>query len=155
MKLQISLLVSIKTVAVPTKTASIGANAFDGCTSLTSVAIYNTNPTVADTAFSGVTAMLTAQPNLLKQVSANTTNESGAYSWAGGTFTLTRGYCGAAGNVENISWSLSSDKKTLTIGGAGAMTDWSSENRPGWYSAKDTIETVTIGGSVARMPSPA
>jgi hypothetical protein len=54
------------------------------------------------------------------------------------------GTCG-----ENLTWTLSSDEKTLTISGTGAMEDYS-EPSP-WFSYRSSITTVVIGNGVTSI----
>ena len=54
------------------------------------------------------------------------------------------GTCG-----EGLSWTLSGG--VLSIGGTGAMTDFSDKNMPPWYEQASEIVTVSIGEGVTRI----
>lgn len=60
---------------------------------------------------------------------------------------LNSGSCG-----ENLTYSLTSDG-VLTISGEGEMTDWGNwgDNRPPWYSHRDSITSVHIPSSVTSI----
>ena len=53
------------------------------------------------------------------------------------------GNCGKDG--DNLTWSVDSDRKTLTISGSGEMMDFDSDwrSRP-WYQHNSTIQTVIL-----------
>ncbi|MCQ2435750.1 MAG: leucine-rich repeat domain-containing protein [Clostridia bacterium] len=55
------------------------------------------------------------------------------------------GMCG-----DNLTWSLD-DAGKLTISGTGAMIDWSSPDRVPWYSHRDDIRSVEIGGNITTI----
>ena len=57
----------------------------------------------------------------------------------------TSGTCG-----DNLTWSYDDSTYTLTISGTGAMTDYSSSNRP-WKSYVGSIKTVVIEDSVTSI----
>lgn len=59
---------------------------------------------------------------------------------------ITRGTCG-----DNLTWVLDSDG-TLTISGAGAMTDYSTYGAP-WYSYCSEITSVVINAGVTSIGS--
>lgn len=54
------------------------------------------------------------------------------------------GTCGAIGNENELSWSLSCDASTLTISGSGAMKDWSAETDVPWYNWRESITSVVL-----------
>ena len=62
------------------------------------------------------------------------------------------GTCGAEGNENNVTWSLSCDS-VLIISGTGEMKDWSSESAVPWYAYKDAIRSVVINEGVTRIGS--
>lgn len=62
------------------------------------------------------------------------------------------GTCGAEGNENNVTWSLSCDG-VLIISGTGEMKDWSSESAVPWYAYKDAIRSVVINEGVTRIGS--
>ena len=53
------------------------------------------------------------------------------------------GTCGSG-----VYWELSSDRKTLTISGSGAMWDFEMTEDQPWYDADETITKVIIGNSI-------
>ncbi len=57
----------------------------------------------------------------------------------------TGGTCG-----DNLTWSYSKSKKTLTISGSGEMWNWQTDN-PEWYSFHDDIEKVVIKSGVTSI----
>lgn len=57
----------------------------------------------------------------------------------------TSGTCG-----DNLTWSLTASRNTLTISGSGTMYDYQEGKAP-WYSQKGTITQVVIGESVTSI----
>ena len=58
------------------------------------------------------------------------------------------GKCG-----ENLTWTYKEATKTLTISGTGEMNDYSDPNYAPWYSYRENILKVSIGGSVTTIGS--
>lgn len=60
------------------------------------------------------------------------------------------GTCGAAGNEDNVTWSLSCDS-VLTISGTGAMKDWNTSGNTPWYAYKDAIRHLIVEKGVTTI----
>ena len=54
------------------------------------------------------------------------------------------GTCGSS-----LTWSF--DGNTLTISGSGAMTDYSAENLPPWYSFRESITRISLPDGLSRV----
>ncbi|MDR1405101.1 MAG: leucine-rich repeat domain-containing protein, partial [Candidatus Methanoplasma sp.] len=54
-----------------------------------------------------------------------------------------------SGNAGPLTWDLTGN--TLTIGGTGAMPDYSDTNRPPWYNHRSSIANVEIGSDVVSI----
>ena len=56
--------------------------------------------------------------------------------------------------TSDVTWELTDSNTVLTLGGTGAMPDFTvdiSTNDIPWYSAKDTITTVKVGSGITRF----
>ena len=60
------------------------------------------------------------------------------------------GTCGAAGNEKNVTWMLSQDG-TLTIGGNGAMADYTTNVHGPWHANREAIRTLVIESGVTSI----
>lgn len=62
-------------------------------------------------------------------------------------FMKYRGNCGAEGDGSHLTWEVTTDRKTLTITGSGAMADYNETNRP-WMDkieeAKETLKSMYL-----------
>ena len=148
---------SLKSVFMPETITEIQGPAFNsmfsGCTSLKDVYAYWTTNVPTSANLDGIHDRPSTKITL--HIPCNTTEAYQTASWhtkfvlkeelAGGT-------CGAVGDENEVSWSLSCDG-TLTINGTGAMKDWSSESAVPWYAYKDAIRSVVINEGVTRIGS--
>ena len=71
------------------------------------------------------------------------------YNYSSAT-VVTSGSCGV--NGANLTWTLNSNG-ALTVSGAGAMTDYSFENRTPWFEYRDSIIAVVIESGVTNIGS--
>lgn len=60
------------------------------------------------------------------------------------------GTCGADGNEDNVTWSLSCDS-VLTVSGTGAMRDWNTSGNTPWYAYKDAIRHLIVEKGVTTI----
>lgn len=63
-----------------------------------------------------------------------------------GSASASGGSCGSS-----VYWNLSSDGKTLTISGTGAMADYEFEEEQPWYESRGTITKLTIGNGITAL----
>jgi len=64
------------------------------------------------------------------------------------------GNCGATGDGSHLTWAVSTDGKTLTITGSGAMANFANFSAKPWDDHEDTIETVVFveqGGNITHI----
>ena len=119
---------------------AIAADAFSGCTALTTVIMEPTTPpTLGNDAFANCNELANIY------VPAGT---SGAYKTAWADYASKIEDYGTCGT--NVYWSYNSDSKTLTIFGTGAMADYSYSYRP-WYNYLNDITTVDIRDGVTTI----
>ena len=126
----------------PTITA-IGANAFSGCTALTTANILGTGVTIADGAFDGNAT----GRRIFVPVSAIA--GYGESSHAADIYAT--GQCGPTGSESDITWELNAKTMALSISGTGAMADYASSSNVPWYSAHSLIKSATIGSGITTV----
>ena len=120
----------------------IGTYAFRGCGDLAELYFYSNAPTIAEDAFTGVTA------NAKYESYYNWTEEDfqdygGSLTWSQNVYVEPELASGTHG--ENASWTLS-QYGTLTVTGEGEMENMTSAEGYGWYEYRDQIRQVTISG---------
>ena len=162
----------IKDIVIPDGMTSIGNQQFYGCSGLTTVTIPNSVKSIGDFAFngcSGLTSIISLNnipPTCTQYYSIYTQFESvdksncivwvpkgsaNAYKAANGwkdfqdIREINDQTCG-----DNVFWSYVEATKTLTISGTGAMTNYSSNNRP-WNSYISSIQNVIIESGVTSI----
>ena len=119
---------------------AIAADAFSGCTALTTVIMEPTTPpTLGNDAFANCNELANIY------VPAGT---SGAYKTAWADYASKIEDYGTCGT--NVYWSYNSTSHKLTIFGTGAMADYSYSNRP-WFSFRTDITTVDIRNGVTTI----
>ena len=122
---------------------AIEADAFSGCTDLTSVALYPaTPPTLGSGVFSGCTSL-----NTIYVPSGSAAAYKTAAGWSGYAAKI-QGFDGTCG--DNVYYAYDSNATTLNIFGTGSMTDYSTTNSP-WFSYRMSIKTVVIGNGVTTI----
>ena len=69
------------------------------------------------------------------------------------SFAQTSGYCGGEGDGTNLTWSISTSDRVLTISGTGKMADydyWINTTSP-WAIYNQSLEGVVIGDGVTSI----
>ncbi len=145
---------SITSVVIESGVTSIGKNAFNNCTGLTSATVYAPDCTLGNGAFEGCNLEAIYVPSDL--VDHYKTAWS-AYASIIMENIISQGYCGAEGHEEDVTWVLknTSHNYTLTISGTGAMADYNNPSERPWYSYVEEIETVIIEDGVTGIGSSA
>ncbi len=130
-------LTGVSSVTIPASVTSIGAGAFSGCTGLSELVLQGDAPSIAPDAFSGLT--LTAY-------------YSGGSGWSE---TIGQGYggtvewiCGGA-FADGLFWRFADG--VLTVGGAGAIPDYSSSIDVPWWKNVSAIREAVIESGVTRV----
>ena len=131
----------VQNVIIEPTITKIGANAFAGCTALTTVNILGTTTTITDGAFDGNAT----GRRIFVPVSAIAGYGESAYL----ADIYSAGQCGAEGS--DISWELSAKTMALSISGTGAMTDYDSNISVPWNSVRDKITSATIAAGVTSV----
>ena len=79
-------------------------------------------------------------------------------AFADGEEKPTSGVCGATGNENNVTWTLTANDDnatnptyTLTISGSGAMADYTAVSQQPWASYQTSITEVVIGENVSKI----
>ena len=123
---------------VPSSVTSIGAEAFKGCTGLTKIlACPVTPPTASANTFTSVSTTI---PVIVTSSDA-VTSYGEATGWSDFTniTTTVGGSCGTS-----ATWSLNLATGVMTIGGSGAMDDYSTTSDVPWYTNYRTYVTSII-----------
>ncbi len=127
---------ALRSIKIPCRVTSIGNNAFDSCDVLTNIDFYGLAPTIASTAFNGLTAAATYPAGSWS---------TDALQQYGGTITWSPAE--ASGNCgDNLYWRLDTDTGALYIFGSGAMYDYTGNDGSWapWYDYRTTIKSITI-----------
>ena len=136
-----SLQGQLQTVCFEPTITAIGANAFSGCSALTTANIEGTATTIADGAFDGnATGRRIFVP-------AQAIAGYGESAYAADIYAT--GQCGAEGS--DVSWELSAQTMALAISGTGAMADYANANSVPWTSVHGKITSVTIAEGVTSI----
>ena len=136
-----SLQGQLQTVCFEPFITAIGANAFSGCTALTTANIEGTATTIADGAFDGNAT----GRRIFVPVAAIAGYGESAYL----ADIYATGQCGAEGS--DVSWELSAQTMALAISGTGAMADYANGNSVPWTSARNKITSATIAEGVTSV----
>ena len=145
---------SITSVIIESGVTSIGKNAFNNCTGLTSATVDAPDCTLGNGAFEGCNLKAIYVPSDL--VDHYKTAWS-AYASIIMENIISQGYCGAEGHEEDVTWVLkgTSHNYTLTISGTGAMADYDNPFERPWDSYANGIETIVIEDGVTSIGSSA
>ena len=138
---------SLTSIKIPASVDSIGQSAFYGCSGLKSIASF----IPADKLF-----------YLNRSIFNHTNyyNNCTLFVPSGSRETYaTAGYWSKFKNIiefegqcgDNIFWSFDEADGALTIGGVGAMNDYSSSSRAPWYDSREKIKTVKILSDVTSI----
>ena len=138
-----ALQTDIKTVVIENTVTAIGDNAFSGCSALTTANIEGTGVTIADGAFDGNAT----GRRIFVPVSAIAGYGESAYA----ADIYSAGQCGAEGS--DVSWELKAQTMALSISGTGAMADYASYSSVPWTSVHGKITSATIAEGVTSVGS--
>ena len=143
---------SITSVVIESGVTSIGKNAFNNCTGLTSATVDAPDCTLGNGAFEGCNLEAIYVPSDLVDHYKTKTAWS-AYAIIIMEKIISQGYCGAEGHEEDVTWVLknTSHNYTLTISGTGAMADYDNPSKRPWYSYANGIETIVIEDGVTTI----
>ena len=131
----------VQNVIIEPTITKIGANAFSGCTALTTVNILGTTTTITDGAFDG---NATGRRIILP---VSVIGNYGESTYLADIYAT--GQCGAEGS--DITWELNAKTMALAISGTGAMADYASSSNVPWYSAHSLITSATIGSGITAI----
>ena len=109
---------------------AIGIDAFEDCTSLTSIYFYGSAPTIADNAFGNVTAFVSCPDSWSADVRRN---YGGDLTWSGYSYSVAYGYYG------DVYWELYSDGNLNISGDHNAMESQPSAEGYPWYPYRDQV----------------
>ena len=140
----------LSSITLPKSVTSIGQFAFSGCSGLTSIVSLNNIPPTCTQDYDGSCTQFDSvdKTNCTVWVPRGRVN---AYRAANGwkdfqdIREINDQTCG-----DNVFWSYVEATKTLTISGTGAMTNYSSNNRP-WNSYISSIQNVIIESGVTSI----
>ncbi|MBQ5976649.1 MAG: leucine-rich repeat protein [Oscillospiraceae bacterium] len=133
----------LTSLTIPASVTTIGTWAFAYC-SLTEIRFEGSAPSFGEGVFFGLSATAYYPENDPSWTEDVMQNYNGTITWVPYTpeepepTIIASGECG-----ESLTWTLD-DQGTLTITGTGDMWDYSSGNKAGWYSYRDSIVTVVI-----------
>ena len=129
---------TIKTLVIGDSVTSIGNNAFNGLSGLISITCdATTPPTAGANAFNGVSAGIPIDvPCIAKSAYQNSAEWNSFTNYMGNI---------DGGTFGNLTWKLSCDSTTLTIGGIGSIS-----SAP-WNIYQNVITSVVIGDSITAI----
>jgi hypothetical protein len=124
----------LKAIEIPGKVTYIGHCAFFYCYGLDEIRFCGNIPSMADFAFSTVTAKAYYPGNNATWTSDRLKGYHGSITWIPyGPAIVAEGTCG-----DNLTWKLDAEG-TLTIFGTGASTEFASVSYVTWYEHRDAI----------------
>ena len=136
----------IKKVYIGQGVTSIGSFAFVDCDVLTTVTYAGSAPTIADDAFSGVTATVYYPCGNDTWTEEKMNNYGGTLSWVikHTGEVIDEDLCSTCSNFcgENLTWTL--EDGTLTISGTGEMYNFSFYSATPWYSQRESITNLVL-----------
>jgi len=134
---------NLREITLPNGITSIGNSAFSSCNRLTEITVLNpTPPVVSSNAFSNVPAGLCAY--VPQEAIAAYAQSS---SWNG--FSCING-CQRIGVAGSNVWYTLCDS-TLTISGTGAMSSYTYQQNPTWYSLRTQIARVVVNSGITNI----
>ena len=140
----------LKAIEIPGNVTYIGHCAFFYCYGLDEIRFCGNIPSMADFAFSTVTAKAYYPGNNATWTSDRLKGYQGSITWTPyGPAIVAEGTCG-----DNLTWKLDAEG-TLTISGTGAMTEFASVSYVPWYEHRDAIKTVNVQNGVTTLGSDA
>ena len=139
---------------------SIGAHAFYGCEGLTAVTMESYTPSVGAAAFCGCTALrdvyFAGTQAHWDRIAMGPENDPLCGADMHYSFNrVDAGFCGAAGNEENVTWALDSSG-FMVISGTGAMADYTYDFSLGhcampWYAYRESMRFLIVEDGVTTI----
>lgn len=133
---------NLKKIVIPASVIDIGNSAFSGCTNLVEVFVQPTSvPEVG-------TSVFPAGTNIVVPTAAlETSYKSSWTAYSSQISTTIGGSCGT-----NATWSLNLATGVMTIGGTGAMDDYSSSPYGPWYTNyRSYITSLVVEDGITRI----
>ena len=166
--------VNLKTVTMADSVTSMGSYAFSGCTSLTSAELSANLASLPEAVFNGATSLkeitVPSKTKIVADSFIGTSADITIYAYAGGAaYTENNSsldYTDGNGTVRTCTqlttesgtdgtttWSYDFDARTLTIGGSGAMTNYTDTTYTmrAWHGYASYISKVIVGNKVTAI----
>ncbi|MBR1929716.1 MAG: leucine-rich repeat protein [Paludibacteraceae bacterium] len=135
----------------PNKVASIGNYAFNYRKGITGIVIMNTSTSIITATSTSFSNFTTTIPVYVNSEPVATAYKS-ATGWSGFTnyvFDNTIEFeCGSP-TLSDLTAKLDVRTGALTFTGSGAMKNFTTSSRPGWYSYQSVLKSVTFGNVTA------
>ena len=133
-------------MTIPNSVTSIGDEAFESCSSLTSVICLAENVPTTDL-FAFYNSNIGNATLLVPAGSVAAYQAAAPWSSFGNIMRCDdSGSCG-----DNVTYTFDATTGTLTISGTGAMTDYTNTSSRPWFSYRDAIKTVVVTNGVTSI----
>lgn len=139
---------SLSKITIPAGVEEIDAWVWQSCSVLNSITFEGNAPTFHESAFLGITAVVSYPGNNTTWTADKLQNYDGNITWlANNAGSLT----GTFGNSNPMTWKL--EGSTLYIIGDGYMDGWSSKEvpNPPWYPYRGLVKKVVLDGNIENI----